>query len=140
MVLRPVFLSAVVCLLTACSSSMLTSVIKPFRIDVRQGNAVTQEMLSQLSPGMSREQVRFAMGSPLLVDVFHANRWDYVYQFSTGYAEPERRSVAIFFVDDKLARVEGDVVAASAGHVDVPPTPRVIDITGPSAPPTPAKP
>ncbi|GAB2883644.1 hypothetical protein GCM10027046_10140 [Uliginosibacterium flavum] len=109
---------------------MLSNVIKPFRIDVRQGNAVTQEMLSQLSPGMSREQVRFVMGSPLLVDVFHADRWDYVYQFSTGYAEPERRSVAIFFIADKLDRIEGDV---AAGRAEVPIAPRVIDITGPAA-------
>lgn len=130
MVLRPVFLSVAVCLLTACSSSMLTNVIKPYRIDVRQGNAVTQEMLSQLSPGMSREQVRFVMGSPLLVDVFHADRWDYVYQFSTGYAEPERRSVAIFFVADKLSRIDGDM---ATGRADVPIAPRVIDITGPAA-------
>ncbi|MBS1210851.1 MAG: hypothetical protein H6R19_3249 [Proteobacteria bacterium] len=132
MVLRTVFLSVAVSVLAACSSSTLTGIIKPYRIDVRQGNAVTQEMLSQLSPGMTREQVRFVMGSPLLVDIFHADRWDYVYLFSTRYAEPERRNVVLFFVNDKLARVEGDVVAAAGEHVDVPITPRVIDITLPA--------
>ncbi|MDP5240761.1 outer membrane protein assembly factor BamE [Uliginosibacterium sp. 31-16] len=137
MVLRTVFLSAAVCLLTACSSNTLTNLVKPYRIDVRQGNAITQEMLSQLSPGMSREQVRFVMGSPLLVDVFHADRWDYVYQHSVGYAEPERRKVALFFANDKLLRVEGDVVA---GAGEVPIAPRVIDITGPAATPASAKP
>jgi outer membrane protein assembly factor BamE len=129
MVLRAVFVSVAVCLLAACSS---TSIIKPYRIDVRQGNAITQDMLSQLTVGMSREQVRFVMGSPLLVDMFHADRWDYVYLFTTGYVPPERRKIALFFADGKLARVEGDVIPAG-GPVDTPIAPRVIDITGPSA-------
>lgn len=131
MFLRTGFLSALVCLLAACSSSSVTNIVKPYRIDVRQGNALTQEAVSRLSPGMSREQVRFVMGSPLLMDIFHADRWDYVYQFSTGYKAPERRKLTLFFEGDKLARVEGDVVAAGADSTQVPLTPRMIDITGP---------
>lgn len=131
MFLRTGFLSALVCLLAACSSSSVTNIVKPYRIDVRQGNALTQEAVSRLSPGMTREQVRFVMGSPLLMDIFHADRWDYVYQFSTGYKAPERRKLTLFFEGDKLARVEGDVVAAGADSTQVPLTPRMIDITGP---------
>lgn len=121
------------CLLTACSSGFL----KPYRIDVRQGNALTQDMVAKLSPGMTREQVRFVMGSPMLESVFHKDRWDYVYQFSSGYKPIERRRLTLFFTDDKLARVEGDVVAASANQPAAEPAPRSIDITGPAPAPKP---
>lgn len=133
MVLRTVLLSVSVCLLSACTPSSFNWMFKPYRIDVRQGNAVSQEMVSQLSSGMSREQVKFIMGSPLLVDIFHADRWDYAYQFSQGYSEPERRIVSVFFADNKLLRVEGNVRAADKDAVDVPIAPRVIDITSPAA-------
>jgi outer membrane protein assembly factor BamE len=139
MFLRTAFLSAAVCLMAACSSGVVTSMVKPYRIDVRQGNALTQEMVSRLSPGMTREQVRFVMGSPMLVDIFHADRWDYVYQLSTGYNPPERRKLALFFSGDKLERVEGDVVAADGHEALVPLTPRMIEITEP-APKASAKP
>ncbi|NSL55545.1 outer membrane protein assembly factor BamE [Uliginosibacterium aquaticum] len=125
MILRSGFLTLAVCLLAACS-------FKPYRIDVRQGNAITQEMVARLTPGMSREQVRLVMGSPMLVDVFHADRWDYVYQFSSGYKTPERRKLTVFFEGDKLARLDGDVVPASGEMPVLPVTPRMIDITGPA--------
>jgi outer membrane protein assembly factor BamE len=137
MVLRIIFLSLGFSLLTACSSDTLFKVVKPFRIDVRQGNYVSQEMLSQLTPGMTREQVRFIMGSPLLVDVFHADRWDYIYRFSGSAKdkEPDLRRIALFFANDKLSRVDGDVIAGSGSGStsDAPTVPRVIDITGPAA-------
>ncbi|MDR2209438.1 MAG: outer membrane protein assembly factor BamE [Azoarcus sp.] len=93
--------------LTACSF------FAPYRIDVRQGNYIDDAMLEQLKPGMTREQVRFALGSPLVVDVFHADRWDYVYRFKPGNrSKIEQRAVSVFFVDDKLDRVEGDTTPA----------------------------
>ncbi len=120
--------------LAACSSSAVTSVVRPYQIEVRQGNALTQDMLSRLSPGMTREQVRFVMGSPMLVSIFHKDRWDYVYQVSGDRKPLERRAVTLFFEGDKLARVEGDVVAASGTQEVAPSAPRVIDITGPASP------
>lgn len=105
-------------LLGACSSvSMpdipLPSFIKPYRMEIQQGNFVTQEMLSQLRPGMTRDQVKFVMGSPLITDMFHASRWDYIFnrqlEFSKGI---EKRNLTIFFVDGKLQRIDGDVVPA----------------------------
>lgn len=97
--------------LTACSGSWG---LAPYRIDVRQGNMVTQEMVSQLRPGMSKDQVRFVLGSPLVVNIFHADRWDYVYRIQPGRGETEQRVVTVFFADGKLTRLAGDVVAASA--------------------------
>lgn len=103
---------ATVVLCAACSSvNQSKSYITPYRIDVRQGNWVTQEMMSQLKPGQTREQVRFILGSPLVSDMFHADRWDYIYRLQPGRGEAEQRRIAVFFQDDKLVRVGGDVIA-----------------------------
>ena len=101
-------------LLAGCSSVPdVTSYLSPHRIDVRQGNYVTQDMVARLKPGMSRDQVRFALGTPLVTDVFHADRWDYVYRFQPGRGEPQLRRLVVFFEEGKLARVAGDVIAES---------------------------
>ena len=67
--------------LPACS---VTKYLDPYLVDVRQGNYVTQDMVAQLKPGMTKDQVRFALGTPLVTDVFHGDRWDYVYRFKPG--------------------------------------------------------
>lgn len=120
--------------LAACSNTpQITSMLSPYRIDVRQGNFVTQEMVAQLKPGLSREQVRFILGSPLVTDMFHVNRWDYVYRFQPGRGEAEQRVLTVFFQDNKLTRVAGDVVADDASKAEVPrPTAKIIDIPGPA--------
>ena len=87
--------------------------LTPYKIEIQQGNYVTQEMASQLKPGMTREQVRTTLGTPLLTDIFHADRWDYVYTRETADGKREQRKLAVFFAQDKLARVEGDVVPAA---------------------------
>jgi len=99
------------CLTTAGCG--VTEKIRPYKLDVRQGNLVTQEMISQLKKGMSKDQVRVALGTPLLTDIFHADRWDYVYRFEPGYGDVEQRHVTLFFKDEKLSHVSGDVTAAS---------------------------
>lgn len=106
-------------LLTACLSACsntpdITSRLSPYRIDVRQGNYVTQDMVARLKPGMSRDQVRFALGTPLVADMFHADRWDYVYRFQPGRGETQLRRLVVFFEEGKLVRVGGDVVAETA--------------------------
>lgn len=98
-------------LLAACSFDALTDRVNPYRIDVRQGNYVDQSMVAQLRRGMTRDQVRFVLGTPLIVDVFRDDRWDYVYLFQPGRGRPEQRVISVFFVDDLLDRVAGDVVA-----------------------------
>lgn len=116
--MRPITISVVFAtsmLLAACS---IDSLVSPYRIDVRQGNYVDQQMVSQLRKGMTRDQVRFVLGSPLVVDMFRDNRWDYVYRFTEGWGEPQTRTLSLFFVDDRLDSVEGDVVAAGEGPED----------------------
>ena len=86
--------------------------IAPFKIEVQQGNFISQEMTAQLKEGMSKEQVRQIMGTPLLVDIFHAERWDYIYSRATSDGKREKRRLAVFFVDGKLARIDGDAAPA----------------------------
>ena len=81
-------LAALSAALSGCSVTALSDFVKPYRIDVRQGNYVTQDMVAQLKPGMTREQVRFVLGTPLVADVFHSDRWDYIYRFQPGKAQP----------------------------------------------------
>jgi outer membrane protein assembly factor BamE len=89
-----------------------TDVVKPYRIEIQQGNYVSQEMVSQLRLGMSKEQVRFVLGTPLVADIFHANRWDYVYYRELPYGKREQRKLSVHFEDGKLARLGGDIVPA----------------------------
>ncbi len=81
-------------------------VITPYRIDIMQGNVVTQELAAQVKPGMTREQVRDLLGSPLLTSAFHADRWDYVFTLRRQGVEPQRRSIVATFKDNKLDKLE----------------------------------
>ena len=99
--------------LSGCSNGPRIPGLTPYRIDIQQGNYVTQEMASQLKPGMTKDEVRNVLGTPLLTDIFHAQRWDYVYRFEPAYGKPEERKFTVFFADDKLVRVSGDVVPAA---------------------------
>lgn len=90
------------------------TIISPYKIDIQQGNVVTQEMVSKLKVGMTRAQVRFALGSPLVVDPFRTDRWDYVYSFQKQGKQVERRRVTVIFEEDKLVRIAGDVVPADS--------------------------
>ena len=79
-----------------------------YKVEVQQGNVVTPAMVSQLKAGMSKSQVRFALGTPLIIDPFHPDRWDYVYS-SRKQGEPSKQyRFSVFFDDDKLYRIDGD--------------------------------
>lgn len=129
--LLPMLLTLPALLFAGCSNTPdITSRLSPYRIDVRQGNYVTQDMVAKLKPGMSRDQVRFALGTPLVADMFHADRWDYVYRFQPGRGEAQLRRLVVFFEEDKLVRVGGDVVAESEATATAAPTPaaRIIEV------------
>jgi outer membrane protein assembly factor BamE len=85
--------------------------ITPYKMDIQQGNLLTQEQVSRLKAGMSKDDVRLALGTPLLTDIFHGERWDYVYWHEDSDFKREQRRLAVFFVDGKLSRVDGDVVS-----------------------------
>ena len=103
-------------LLAACNPLRVLSV---YRMEIQQGNYVTQEMVSKLQAGMTRDQVRFVLGTPLLVDIFHDNRWDYVYRRQrSGSREVEERRLSVFFDNDRLVRIEGDVTVGLGTETD----------------------
>lgn len=97
--------------LAACGVPNIPGVT-PYRMEIQQGNMVTQDMVARLETGMSREQVRILLGTPLVTDIFHADRWDYIYwREPVGGGSREQRRLAVYFSGDKLSRLEGDVVA-----------------------------
>lgn len=77
-----------------------------YRIDIQQGNVVDEEMLDRIEIGMERRKVLFILGTPLLVDPFNQDRWDYVYSLRRGSGEEVSQRVSVYFVDDRLARIE----------------------------------
>jgi outer membrane protein assembly factor BamE len=81
----------------------------PYRIDVQQGNALDQESVARLKPGLSRSQVRFLLGTPLVVDPFRTDRWDYVYLYHKAGKLTEQKRVTLFFEGETLVRLEGDL-------------------------------
>ncbi len=105
---------AVALLAAACSGVPVLPGFTPYRMEIQQGNYVDQDMVSKLKTGMTRDQVRFVLGTPLVADVFHADRWDYVFVKDPQTGPAQERRLSVFFQDGKLTRVEGDVVPAKA--------------------------
>lgn len=82
----------------------------PHKTDVQQGNYIDQEMVSKLKLNMTRSQVNFVLGTPLIADLFHPDRWDYVFLAGKAGDVDRERVLTLFFSEDKLVRIEGDVV------------------------------
>lgn len=121
MVMRYITIILIALLCAACSSALPS--LKPYRMDIQQGNVVTSKMMLQLRPGMTKSQVRFIMGTPLIQDSFHANRWDYFYQMRKDGKIIEQRRVILEFENEALKRVRGDVIPAGAGEAVADPSP-----------------
>jgi outer membrane protein assembly factor BamE len=79
-----------------------------YRPEIQQGNLITAEQVAQLKVGMTRTQVQAVLGTPLLVDVFHANRWDYPYRTRRGSSPVEQRQFTVIFDGEKVKSFEGD--------------------------------
>jgi outer membrane protein assembly factor BamE (lipoprotein component of BamABCDE complex)/ketosteroid isomerase-like protein len=97
-------------LLAGCGAGLPS--VKPFKMDIQQGNVVTSKMLLELRPGMTKSQVRYILGTPLIVDSFHQGRWDYFYQLRQKGKVVEQRRVILNFEKDLLANIKGDVIPA----------------------------
>ncbi len=107
-------------LLAACSWK--PSFINEYKIDIQQGNVLTQDMVAQLKPGQTKDQVRFVLGTPMVADIFHQQRWDYLYRYQNGRTgQVESRKFTVFFdADNRLERVGGDVAVAATEELTVP--------------------
>lgn len=96
-------------LLSGCATSIVSdglARITPYRVEIVQGNVITREQMESVKTGMNREQVRNVLGAPLLSDVFHADRWDYVFTLRRKGLEPQRRSVVAWFEGDVLKKLD----------------------------------
>lgn len=101
---RGVLLGTLVIALSACGGGNWGF---PYRIDVQQGNWITAAQVEQLQVGMTREQVRFVLGTPTLQDIFYSDRWEYPYYFKPGYGDEELRTFTVWFENDQLVRWDG---------------------------------
>jgi len=97
--------------------------LTPYRVDIGQGNYVSESMAGQLKEGMTREQVRAVLGTPLLVDPFRNDRWDYVFDIQRGDGRKERRRFSVFFKDNLLASWGGDPLPKEGGEGILPSRP-----------------
>lgn len=107
-------------LLASCDSFYIPF-ISPYKLDIRQGNFVTKDMREQLKTGMSKVQVKFLLGTPLIKDIFHANRWDYVYSLEHNGKVTERQRLTLYFENDNLARIDDGGQPAGTVPVKVEP-------------------
>lgn len=85
-----------------------------YKIDIQQGNIITQEMVDQLKPGMTKRQVRFIMGNPLVQDTFNPDRWDYIYTMIPAKGEPSKERLTLWFEGDELSHFTGDYAPSGA--------------------------
>ena len=128
-------------------------IFSPYRVDIQQGNFVSREMVAQLKEGMKRPegmtaaQVQFVLGTPLLTDVFHKDRWDYIFQLQRGNGEIIKSQLTVFLKDGRLLRFEGgdlptekDYISLIAGNAPKSSTPSSNEVpvaTPPAAPEAP---
>lgn len=112
-VFRNSVLLSLMSLLLACNNVGSMDFPGVYKIAIPQGNIITQEMIDQLRPGMTKRQVIFVMGTPLVRDPFHQDRWDYVYNFQPGGGVRGQERVTVFFENDALINFTGDFVPTS---------------------------
>jgi outer membrane protein assembly factor BamE len=103
-----------------------------YRLDVQQGNLVTQESVSKLKKGMTKAEVRQTLGTPLLMDPFHGNRWDYYFSAEKNGRKVDHTRFSVFFDNDKLVSLTGDIKPAAPGTPTAAPT---ASTASPAAPP-----
>lgn len=124
-------LIAISMLLASCSNMSdfkMPTLLAPYKMDIRQGNAITPEMLAQLKFGMNRNQVHLILGTPLVQDPFHANRWDYYYSLSHEGEQVEQKRLTLYFEGDALVRID-DNGKVSDAPLTVTPEPAAVPQT-----------
>ena len=99
------------------ASNRIVGLVTPYRVEVVQGNFISREQVEALKPGMTRQQVRDVLGTPLVTSIFHTDRWDYVFTLKRQGVEPQERKLTLFFKGDALERFEGDSMPSEAEFV-----------------------
>lgn len=101
----------------AGTGERLSSMVTPYKVDVVQGNFISREQVQALQPGMGRQQVREILGTPLMVSLFHGDRWEYVFTLKRPDVQAQTRKLTVFFKDNVMERVEGDEMPSEAEFV-----------------------
>lgn len=120
---RALFWLAPVAMLSACSNLSLSKpetlfgLLEPYKVDVVQGNVVTQEIMAQIQPGLGRMQVKEILGTPLLADPFHTDRWDYVFTIRRQGVADQQRRVSVFFKNDAVERFDTEPLPSERDFV-----------------------
>jgi outer membrane protein assembly factor BamE len=99
------------------ASQRIAGIVTPYRVEVVQGNFVSREQVEALKAGMTRQQVRDVLGTPLVTSLFHGDRWDYVFTLKRQGVEPQQRRLTVYFKGDALERFEGDTMPSEAEFV-----------------------
>ena len=99
------------------ASQRVAGLFTPYRVEIVQGNFISREQVEALKPGMSRQQVRDILGTPLVTSLFHADRWDYVFTLRRQGLAEQQRKLTVHFSGDAMARVEGDTMPSEAEFV-----------------------
>jgi outer membrane protein assembly factor BamE len=102
------WLGLLACLLCSGCTFIFDNLPFVYRLDIEQGNMIDQSMVDQLRPNMSKPQVLFIMGSPMMIDTFHEQRWDYVFSKAPSGEDRVQKRVTLFFTGDNLTSVQGD--------------------------------
>ena len=98
----------------------LPAKLKPYKVDIVQGNYVTNSMVSNLSKGQSRDQVRALLGTPLITDPFRQNRWDYIFLINRGSGKRSIRRFMVIFENDRVVDWEGSAIDEQSGDLEMP--------------------
>lgn len=101
--------------LAGCTDAKIPGI---YRQNIQQGNAIEKSTLAQVKLGMSKRQVRYLLGTPMVVDLFNPDRWDYVYEFIPHGGKVTEKRVTLLFHDDRLAHIGGDVPHSEPGAKD----------------------
>lgn len=126
-----------IAILILTATTAISGCIRPYKLDIQQGNVITQDLVEQVQPGMTRREVQYILGTPLVADPFHTDRWDYFYAFKSGRAENrEQGRVTVVFENDKLLRVDGKVElqTVSATKIQPPPALETENVSGEEKP------
>ncbi|MES3000447.1 MAG: outer membrane protein assembly factor BamE [Pseudomonadota bacterium] len=99
------------------ASMRVANLASPYKPEVVQGNFISKEQVDAIKPGMSRQQVKDILGTPLVTSVFHGDRWDYVFTLKRQGVEPQARKFTVFFKGDAMERTEGDAMPSEADFV-----------------------
>lgn len=99
-----------------------------YKLDIQQGNVVTEDMLAKLEPNMEKRKVKFLLGTPLITDTFNEDRWDYIYSFQEGGTKRSQKHIIVIFENDRLSRIEGDVDNSAIEATPVPKSETVVSV------------